>query len=64
MGEWGFQKSPKIADVAHGWSLIWLFFPKMGHISPTTLRIEVVEILFFEVTRNLKDQALKKENLC
>ena len=31
----------------------------MGHISPTTLRIEVVEILFFEVTRNLKDQVLK-----
>jgi hypothetical protein len=40
------------------------FFLKMGHISPTTLRIEVVEILFFfEVTRNIKRSGPVKENI-
>ena len=55
---WWLAGISGMSEIKASFFLFW-HFPQMGHISPTTLRIEVVEILFFEVTRNLKDQVLK-----
>ena len=43
---WWLAGISGMSEIKASFFLFW-HFPQMGHISPTTLRIEVVEILFF-----------------